>query len=45
MHALGLECTRSSMERLFSEIDADRSRSLSFDEFRVLMDRWAEVGK
>ena len=45
VHGMGLDCSRSSLELLFAEIDADRSRSLSFDEFRVLMRRWAEVGK
>ena len=45
MHTLGLECSRSSMESLFTEIDADRSRSLSFEEFKVLMHRWGEFGK
>jgi len=42
--ALGLDCSRNSLETLFSEIDSDRSRSLSFDEFKVLMHRWGEFG-
>ena len=40
VHTLGLDCSRSSLEKLFAEIDSDRSRSLSFHEFKGLMQRW-----
>ena len=40
VHELGLEFDRASLQRIFSEIDADRTQKLSFDEFKVLMQRW-----
>lgn len=40
VHKLGLDLDRSALEKVFKAIDADRSRSLSFDEFRVLAERF-----
>lgn len=40
VHELGLEFDRASLQRIFSEIDADRTQKLSFDEFKALMQRW-----
>jgi len=40
VHKLGLDLDRVALEKVFVEIDADRSRSLSFDEFRVLAARF-----
>ena len=31
---------KANQEKLFAEIDSDRSRSLSFHEFKGLMQRW-----
>ena len=40
VHELGLEFDRASLQRIFSEIDADRTQKLSFDELKALMQRW-----
>ena len=40
---LGIAFNRATLAKCFDEIDADRSRSLSFDEFRVLVERWREM--
>jgi len=40
LHGMGIEFTRKGLARVYAEIDDDRDRQLSFDEFREMCERW-----
>lgn len=40
LYRSGLDFSREAVEKAFREIDSDRSKSISFDEFKALMLTW-----
>ena len=43
LHKMGLPLSRSTVQQIFDEIDADRTRSLDLQEFKTLARKWRSL--